>query len=163
MAGVAKEAGVSRQLVYEHFSDLPSLASALVYDRFSKFDAAIDATLTTAISDGPAAALTAARLVLSLSAQERHIVRTLLAHASLPQHELSALAARLRARMIKRWTTAIETPTSPHARSLVWALLHALFALGDLVDAEEITIEQALKQFEHLLAGGALESQTRAR
>jgi AcrR family transcriptional regulator len=157
MAGLAKEAGVSRQLLYQHFSDVPSLASALVYDRFSKFDEAIDAALVSAGSDGQAAAIAAARLLLSLSAEERHIVRALLAHASLPEHELSPLAARLRARMIKRWSEALETPTRD-ARSVVWALLHALFALGDLVDSKEITIERALKQFEGLLAGGLHQS-----
>lgn len=163
MAGVAKEAGVSRQLVYEHFADLPSLAAALVYDRFGRLDAATDAILGSRGSDGSAAIRAAARLVLSLSSQDRHIVRALLAHASLPDHELSELAAKLRARMIKRWSTTLRTTTSSHAGPIVWALLHALFALGDLVDAREITVAQALERFDGLLAGGVQEAEGRAR
>jgi hypothetical protein len=37
---------------------------------------------------------------------------------------------------------------------MVWALLHALFALGDLKDANEITTDHALAQFERLLDAG---------
>src|SRR5580692_9167326 len=42
MAGVASEAGVSRQWVYEHFADLDDLYRALILDRFAVLDAAID-------------------------------------------------------------------------------------------------------------------------
>ena len=45
MVGVATEAGVSRQLVYEHFADLPTLVWALVANRFGAAEATIASAL----------------------------------------------------------------------------------------------------------------------
>jgi AcrR family transcriptional regulator len=151
MRGVSNEAGVSRQLVYEHFPDLPSLVRALVYDRFSKLDVTIAGALRDGSADGRAPAVMAARLLLSLPAEDRHIIRALLGHASLPEHELSELAAALRERMIKRWSKALRTGESRRSRSLIWALLHAIFGLGDSIDAREITLDQAVHHLEALL------------
>jgi AcrR family transcriptional regulator len=151
MVAVAKEAGVSRQLVYEHFGDVPGLVAALVFDRFSKLDAAIAETLRYAPAGGTANAVRAAAGMLALPAADRHIIRALLALASLPDHELAGLATQLRARMIARWSAALPTPDSPRSRAMIWALLHAGFGLGDQIDAGVITIDEALKHFSRLL------------
>jgi AcrR family transcriptional regulator len=151
MVAVAKEAGVSRQLVYEHFHDLPGLVSALVFDRVSKLDAMIAEALRHAPAAGAANALRAAAGMLALPASDRHIIRTLLALASVPEHELADLATGLRARMIDRWSSALRTTDSPRSRALIWALIHAAFGLGDQVDAGEVTIEQAVEHFSLLL------------
>ncbi len=151
MVAVAKEAGVSRQLVYEHFRDLPGLVEALVFDRVSKLDAAIADSLGAVDADGAANAVRAAGGMLALPAADRHIIRTLLALASLPEHELADLATRLRARMIERWIAALRTADSPRSRALIWAVINATFGLGDLLDAREITIAQALEHFSMLL------------
>jgi AcrR family transcriptional regulator len=152
MVGVAKEAGVSRQLIYEHFNDVPALVSALVSDRFSRLDAAIAAAIAGSDHDGPAAAELATRGLLELPAADRHVVRALLAHASLPEHDLSELALRLRARMIRRWSEALGTTDGHPSPALIWAILAATFALGDMVDAGEVSSDAALDQFRTLLA-----------
>jgi AcrR family transcriptional regulator len=138
MVGVATEAGVSRQLVYEHFADLGTLVWALVVDRFG----AAETTIASALG---------ARLLLSLPREHRHLVRSLVAYASLADHELSGPAARLRGRMIKRWTTALAIGESRGARARVWALLQSLFGLGDLLDARELSLDEALAEFGPLL------------
>ena len=151
MVGVAAEAGVSRQLVYEHFADLPTLVWALVADRFS----AAEATITSALAEPREAradvAMLATRVLLSLPSEQRHLVRSLVGHANLPDHELGVPAARLRARMIKRWTTVLGTGQSRVARARVWALLQGTFGLGDLVDAGELSLDEAVAQFAMLL------------
>jgi AcrR family transcriptional regulator len=152
MLGAAKEAGVSRQLVYEHFPDLPTLVRALVYDRFSQLDENIRGVLEGGKRDGQSAAVTGARLLLSLPTEERHIIRALLGHAGQPQHELSELAAALRVRMINRWSIALGTGRDRRSRSLIWALLHAVFGLGDSIDMGETSLDRALDQFAVLLA-----------
>lgn len=151
MVAVAKEAGVSRQLVYEHFRDLPGLVAALVFDRVSKLDAAISATLADTPADAAENAVSAVAGMLALPAADRHIIRALLALASLPEHELGDLAAGLRVRMIDRWSAALRTSYSPRSRGLIWALVQAAFGLGDLLDAGETTVEQALEDFSLLL------------
>lgn len=151
MVGVAKEAGVSRQLVYEHFADLTTLVWALVADRFGQADATIAAALERPGADPAQTALLGTRVLLSLPAEQRHLVRSLVGHANLPGHELSVPAAQLRTRMIRRWTTALGAGASAPARARVWALLQAIFGLGDLVDAGELSLDEALDEFGRLL------------
>ncbi len=158
MAGVAAEAGVSRQLIYGHFADLPTLVWALVADRFGAAEATIASALEEPREDPTEVALLAARVLLSLPSEHRRLVRSLLGHANLPGHELSVPAARLRRRMIKRWTTALGTGESRGARARVWALLQAIFGLGDLVDAGELSLDEALAQFGALLRAALTEA-----
>lgn len=151
MVGVANEAGVSRQLVYEHFPDLSAMVVAVLYDRFGE----IDATIATALADAHAAgleeALLAARSLLALPTEHRHILRVLFAYAGIPEHELGELGARLRARTVDRWAAVLHVDADPGARALTWALVNATFALGDLVDAGEIALEQAVAHLSTLI------------
>ncbi|MGO9750487.1 MAG: TetR/AcrR family transcriptional regulator [Solirubrobacteraceae bacterium] len=151
MVGVATEAGVSRQLVYEHFPDLSAMVVALLFDRFGEIDATIAKAVADARGGGLDEALLAARGILSLPTEHRHILRVLLAHAGIPEHELSVLAARLRARTTERWTSMLRAEEDPNARALTWALANAMLGLGDLVDAAELTLEQALQQLSKLI------------
>jgi AcrR family transcriptional regulator len=157
MVGVATEAGVSRQLVYEHFADLSTLVWALVADRFGTAEATIASALEEPREDPSDVALIGARLLLSLPSEQRHLVRSLVGHANLTGHELSVPAAQLRRRMIKRWTAALGTGESRGARARVWALLQALFGLGDLVDAGELSLDEAVAQFGTLLRAALAE------
>lgn len=150
MIGVATEAGVSRQLVYEHFANLPSLVAALMLDRFGELDSAVANAIAEDRAGGLDAALEAARLLLSRPAEERHILRSLLAHSGSPNHELYTLAAKLRSRTVDRWSRTFSTAADPNSRALVWALVNSILALGDLVDSSEITLEQAITQLEIL-------------
>lgn len=153
MVGVASEAGVSRQLVYEHFPDLSTMVVALLFDRFGEIDAMIARAIAETSSGGPDEVRLAARAFLSLPAELRRLLRVLLAHAGIPEHELGPLAVQLRERIILRWTAMLRAEGDPSARARTWALANAMFALGDLVDAAEITAEQAFEQFSILVTG----------
>lgn len=161
MIGVATQAGVSRQLVYEHFANLPNLVAALLLDRFGELDAAVARAVSESEARGQSAALVAATLVLSRPAEERHMLRALLAHASSPEHELNELATRLRTRTIDRWSPTLQTGDDSASRARVWALVNAMFGLGDLVDAAEITVEQAIAQLTILIDASAPPPHTR--
>jgi len=153
MVGVAAEAGVSRQLVYEHFPDLPTLVVALLEDRFGELEATIGAALARRSAGGGRPTRLAARELLALPAVDRHMLRVLVAHAGTSDHELAAIAVRLRTRMIDRWMTALPAGDGPPSRALVWALVNALLGLGDVVDAGVLSLDDALGQFDALLAG----------
>lgn len=142
MAGLASQAGVSRQLVYEHFADLPDLVAALLIDRFAAVDAKIAAALALNDKPGVETALFAVRQALSLGSEERGILRALLTRTSPRDHELADLAATLRNRVIDRWTEIIGSRTDPATRALVWAIVNAIFAIGDLIDTKTISIDQ---------------------
>ncbi len=155
MAGLAKAAGVSRQLVYEHFPDHATLVRDLFVDRFSVLD---DAVANSAVArEGSTPSLrVACELMLALPAADRHLLRSLLLRSATPEHELAQLASVLRERVIDRWSTALADPESSSARAAVWAVVNAALALGDMVDTGLISLDEAVGQVERLAAAAAL-------
>jgi len=154
MIGLASEAGVSRQLVYEHFPSLSSLVASLLLDRFGELDADVAAAIAESRAKGHHGALDAARLVLARPAEERQILRAMLLYSGSPDHELHELATKLRTRTIDRWSGMLPIGDKPASQGLVWALVNALFGLGDLVAAGEITVDQALELLATLINAG---------
>lgn len=156
IVGLAKEAGVSRQLVYDHFSDLQGLVGAVLADRFTVIDNAIYESISApgAFKDPEHAistALGAARGFLELPNGDRHLLRSVLSTTDAPAHELNPLARLLRARSIKRWRPVIGGEREPSSPARAWALVNALDGLGDLVACGDLTVEEALEEFEFLL------------
>jgi AcrR family transcriptional regulator len=166
IVGLVKAAGVSRQLVYDHFSDLQGLVAAVLLDRFAVIDNAIYATISEpGAFDSPEhaaeVALEAARRFLELSREDRHILRSVLTTTDAPQHELNPLALQLRARSINRWSPLLGGERDARATARVWALVNALNGLGDLVGTGELDVEQALEEFSSLVRAAQLSARSR--
>lgn len=156
IVGLAKAAGVSRQLVYDHFSDLQGLVGAVLADRFTMIDNAVYESISApGAFDGPEhaieTALAAARGFLELSREDRHLLRSVLSTTDAPAHELNPLALMLRTRSIKRWRQALGGELEPSSQARAWALANALDGLGDLVATGELEVEEGLAEFEFLL------------
>jgi AcrR family transcriptional regulator len=153
VAAVALEAGVSRQWVYEHFSDLDDLYRALILDRFSTLDANIDAAKTQ--STGTELATFAAREVFALAPADRRILRALVVGAGWNRPELAEIETVLRERIIGRWTGYVRQAghDEPNARAIVWAVVNAVFALADQIERECLAVDQAAGLLALLLAG----------
>jgi AcrR family transcriptional regulator len=143
VAGVAVEAGVSRQWVYEHFSDLDDLFRALILDRFAALDASIDAA--KAHLTGYELASYAARRLFDLAPADRRILRTLVDGVAWSRPELAGIEEELRERMLGRWTGFVRSAgrRELEARSIVWAIVHAVFGLADQIERESLGVEQA--------------------
>jgi len=156
IVGLAKAAGVSRQLVYDHFSDLQGLLGAVLADRFTVIDNAIYESISAdgAFDDRNRAvevALGAARGFLELSREDRHLLRSVLSTTDAPAHELHPLAVSLRERSIRRWRPLFGAAGDEAIRPRAWALVNALAGLGDLVAPSGLEVEEALEEFEFLL------------
>jgi len=156
IVGLAKAAGVSRQLVYDHFSDLQGLLGAVLAERFSVIDDAIYESISApgAFADPDRAvevALGAARGFLELSREDRHLLRSVLSTTDAPAHELNPLAVTLRERSIKRWRPLFGDGEDAVIRPRAWALVNALDGVGDLVASGELDVDGALREFEFLL------------
>jgi AcrR family transcriptional regulator len=152
IAAVAAEAGVSRQWVYEHFSDLDSLYRALILDRFASLDTSIDAASNR--MSGTELATFAARQLFALVPADRRILRALVDGAGWNRPELAGIESELRERIFGRWT--IHVRSSGHdelqARAIVWAVVNAAFGLADQVEREALTAEQAVAILELLVS-----------
>jgi AcrR family transcriptional regulator len=151
VAGVAHEAGVSRQWVYEHFADLADLYRALILDRFAALDARIDTA--KARLTGPELATFAARELFDLDPADRRILRALVDGAGWNRPELSDIELELRERILGRWTGFLRQlgHDDVQARAIVWAIVNALFGLADHVERDALEVESALALLGQLL------------
>src|SRR5665213_3107912 len=106
VAGVAVEAGVSRQWIYEHFTDLDDLYRALILDRFASLDATIDAA--TRRLTGIGLVTFAARQLFALAPADRRILRALVDGVGRNRPELADIESELRERIFRRWTGLVR-------------------------------------------------------
>jgi len=144
IAAVAAEAGVSRQWVYEHFSDLDDLYRALILDRFAALDSTID--LATQRLTGTELVLFAARQLFALTPADRRILRALVDGGGWNRPELAGVESELRERIFGRWTGHVRSTGRDEGRSraIVWAVVNAAFGLADQVERESLTVVQAV-------------------
>jgi AcrR family transcriptional regulator len=155
IVGLANAAGVSRQLVYDHFSDLSSLVAAMLMHHFAAVDEAVARSiLPESHPDALQTPLEAARRFLELSREDRHILRNLMIYTDVPQHELSTLAVEMRERTIDRWSLIVGAPDDVGTRARIWALVLALHGLSDLVSTGVLSVDQALADFAALFEAG---------
>jgi AcrR family transcriptional regulator len=155
IVGLANAAGVSRALVYDHFSDLSSLVAAMLMHHFAAVDAAVARSILPESSPDPLhTPLQAARRFLELGREDRHILRSLMAHTDVPGHELSSLAIEMRERSIDRWSQILGASDDVGTRARIWALVHSLHGLGDLVSTGVLSVEEALADFTALFEAG---------
>jgi AcrR family transcriptional regulator len=139
MAGAAAEAGVSRQLVYDHFDDLDTLCEAFVEARLDRYRQELP---DIAALEPDAAAATMFHHLLTIPSTDRRVVRLLVADVGLTA--LDRIRERFRADELARWkTTAHPAPRAAVASAAMWATTSALLALADAVTCGEITEAEA--------------------
>jgi AcrR family transcriptional regulator len=147
MKGLAAEARVSRQLVYQHFADLPALLVAVTQRLFDGVQDAMRAVL--AQGEEREAAEVAGHtyaLYLELPRAQRRVMRAITAEPEIDSAELRRVRRHVRDQIIDLWSQDVRRRTglpAPKARALVWSLTSAAWGLADLVDDGEISRPQA--------------------
>lgn len=137
MAGVATEAGVSRQLVYDHFADVDGLYLAFVQDRLARYRASLP---DLAGLDLDAAARASFAHLLSIPTTDRRILRLLLADTTNPA--LDRVRGRFLAEERSRWRSPTRT-SEGEARAMLAASTSALLALADAVADGDLSRRRA--------------------
>ncbi|MBY0278579.1 TetR/AcrR family transcriptional regulator [Candidatus Binatia bacterium] len=133
MQGLAIAAGVSRQLVYEHFESADDLYLATLRHLFERIHAATEAVVRAG-DDLETTLARAFELFVEMAPEERDALRAL---ASLrdPSHRRMARAkSQLRARITALWVPYIEVQTGLHggeAQAVAWMLVNAAGGLAD--------------------------------
>ncbi len=141
MVAVAAEAGVSRRLVYDHFTDLPTLYAEFFDDRASRYLVVIRASVDTAAN--PAAAFAAAFTeLLDMPIADQRAVRALVTDPGLP--DLEAVRERFRRHIEAQWLEHVPAVEGDHAPAVLWTLVAGLFGLADLVASGEVSKDAAL-------------------
>lgn len=139
MAGVAAEAGVSRQLVYDHFDDLRTLCEAFVAARLARYRLELPDLVGL---EPDQAAATMFRHLLTIPSTDRRVVRLLVADVGLAS--LDRIRERFRDEELARWPNrAHRGRRAAVAGAAMWATTSALLALADAVTCGEITETEA--------------------
>lgn len=139
IAGVAKEAGVSRQLVYDHFEGLDALCEAFVEARLARYrDGLPD------VSSLPTAEAGARMFghLLAIPSTDRRVLRLLIADTGLLA--LDRTRERFRAEELGRWPGTGQRGVDPAvAGAALWAKTSALLALAESVARGEVPETEA--------------------
>lgn len=134
MVALAAEAGVSRQLVYDHFADVADVYDAFYDAQVTTYAEAVDRVIGEA--DGRRPAMAVFRYLLDLPADDQQVVRALVVDPGLP--EVQRARERFRRRIVEKWSTLLPDREPEAAAALVWAVLGSFLALADLVARGEL-------------------------
>jgi AcrR family transcriptional regulator len=143
MVAVAKEAGVSRRLVYDHFPDLPTLFRAAFAEQARQYELGLDDVFALGAGDTTTMARQLFEHVLALGPETRRVVRALIGGAVPP--ELEGIREQFRATIGKRWCSwfgnlGLDDQSSS---ALVSVMTSAYLSAAELVDNGEIGAEAA--------------------
>jgi AcrR family transcriptional regulator len=165
---VARDAGITRALIYQHFGDLPSLLEAVVEREMSRALAQVSETALTDLRDGDPRELMLDSLRGFLSAVRDHPTtwRLVLLPPEGAPPLLRASIARGRATVVGQLAQAVRPVLAPgRARRHAELTASILSAISDeyarlvLTDPIQYTPDRLLRHARWLLQHPALESQ----
>lgn len=150
MVALAKEAGVSRALVYQHFADLTALFTDFFerradrfFERASSQQGPADTPLVNAfrgLSELPDLDLRGMNLLLS----------------DYPDPELAPIRDRVRDRFVERWTPFLPPDRDLAAsRAVLWSAVQATLSLAIAVKRDEVPLEVAVHMWMTMLGAMA--------
>lgn len=145
MSAVAAEAGASRRLVYDHFSDLGDLYAAFFEDRVARYAAAIDHASAPGSAGGPRSFEGAAGELLAVPAQDLRAIQLVLADSAAA--ELAGARAALRDHLRSRWLPVLEPMgiAQDTADALLWSLASSFVTVADHVQRGALAPEAGLE------------------
>jgi AcrR family transcriptional regulator len=146
MKGLAAEAGVSRQLVYDHFEDGAGLFVSTIRRLFESSYRATAEVLQDPTTDVPSTVREALRIFLELPVAQRRALRALMADFGPEPPEARSAIALMREQILALWVPYARRQTGRSERELrplVWMLNAAAWGLTDLVDDGSLAKEEA--------------------
>lgn len=150
MSAVAREAGVSRRLVYDHFADLAALFEAFLDDRVQRYGVMVESTIGS-VDDPVARAVAMFTQVSTLPREELRLARTLVTGTGAA--ELDRARERFRRHVISRWFGDDDAARNDAAAATVWAMAAAVLTIADLVARGELAADTGVRIVGTLVAG----------
>jgi AcrR family transcriptional regulator len=149
MQGLASAAGVSRQLVYEHFATVADLHQALL---LHLFEPAYEATRAVVRSgrDVPDVLREAYELFFEMPPDQRRALRALATSDEPTRPDLARAKKLLRRRISDLWAPYVAHATGlreADAVALVWTLLMGAWGLADMVADRVVDRPRAVALF----------------
>jgi AcrR family transcriptional regulator len=154
MKGLATDAGVSRQLVYDHFEDGEGLLLATIQHLFEGSHRATAGVLQSSTGDVPSTIRETYRIFLDLPVAQRRVLRAISGGFVPDQPEARRVLELMREQIFALWVPYARSQTGLSERELrprVWMLNGAAWGLADLVDDGTVSKERATNMLAHLV------------
>jgi AcrR family transcriptional regulator len=146
IVGVARRAGISRQLIYQHFTDLNTLLIEVIRMRFRETQMTLD--IADGAHDLEIRELVERQLrrVLNLPLRDRQLIRNLFGDISALPRDLWATLIEIREALLARWAEVIDPGNTPAPLSYakMGLIIHALLGAWDLMLDGSITEDEAI-------------------
>jgi AcrR family transcriptional regulator len=146
MKGLAMEAGVSRQLVYDHFEDGTGLLLSTIEHLFREAHRATGEVLRSSNGEVSSTIRRAYRIFLEMPETRRRALRAISGDFVPDRPETRKAIAMMREQIFALWLPYARRQTGlaeRELRPLVWMLNAAAWGLADLVDDGTVSKEQA--------------------
>ena len=154
MSALADRAGVSRQLVYQHFPNLESLLGATAWAIFTDTMQGTALAITSNPHDIKQAIRAAVFVSLDMPVGKGDALWQLIAGSGLNSPELETIRLGIRDVILSLWVPAIRKAKGldkPAATSLVWMVILSFWGVRQLIRDQLISREQGVAQFDALL------------
>jgi AcrR family transcriptional regulator len=154
MKGLAAEAGVSRQLVYDHFEDGSGLLLSTLEHLFQESHRATAEVLQSSTGDVSSTIRQAYRIFLDMPGNRRRALRAISGDFAPDQPETREAISVMREQIFALWVPFARRQTGlaeRELRPLVWMLNAAAWGLADLVDEGTVSRERATEMLVHFV------------
>jgi AcrR family transcriptional regulator len=155
MKGLALAAGVSRQLVYQHFEDGPQLFLAVMRHLFERGYRATAEVLQNPKGDLPATIRAAYQIFLDMPPAQRRALRALSGDLGPDGPETRRARGMMRHEILRLWVPYAKRQTGlaeSRLRPILWMLTTAAWGLADLVDDRLVSAAQAKDVLAYVVA-----------
>jgi len=137
MVPLAAAAGVSRQLVYEHFTDTSDLLVSVMRHSFERAHLSTAQIVATATDDADSVIRRAYDVFLGLPRAQRRALRALAGDSDPNAPQLDRARRVMRDETLCLWVPYVRARTGlsePKARALAWMFTTAAWAMTDLIE-----------------------------
>ncbi|HEY5303974.1 MAG TPA: TetR/AcrR family transcriptional regulator [Acidimicrobiales bacterium] len=143
---VAHRAGISRQLVYQHFADLNTLLIEVIRMRLVELQSSLDSPDGTRRGEIRELVEAQLRRILSMPTRDRQLMRNVFGDITALPKDLWPTIAELRQDVVSRWARLIDPEAQP--TSLAYAkmglIIHAVLGAWDLLIEGSLTDDEAV-------------------
>jgi AcrR family transcriptional regulator len=154
MSALADRAGVSRQLVYQHFPNLESLLGATAWVVFTDTMEGTAQAIASYPNDLKRAIRAAELVSLDMPVGRGDALWQLIAGSGLNSPELETIRLGIRDVILKLWVPAVRKEKNldkAAAISLVWMVILSFWGIRQLIRDGLVSREQGVAQFDSLL------------
>jgi AcrR family transcriptional regulator len=143
---VAHRAGISRQLVYQHFADLNTLLIEVIRMRLTELQSSLDSPDGTRRGEIRELVESQLRKILGMPTRDRQLMRNVFGDITALPKDLWPTIAELRQDVVARWARLIDPEAQP--TSLAYAkmglIIHAVLGAWDLLIEGSLTDDEAV-------------------